>query len=95
MNAPVLDPIEAMRPWGTPAERALRRRLHKSWQLSAAGAARAQSGTARAILWMIAQTASDWTFSGRNEDELKEMADTLVRLFLCANAFEKLEGPKG
>ena len=94
MNALPVDPIEAMRPWGTPTEKALRRRLHKSWHLSAAGAARAQSGAARTILWIIAQAASDWTFAVHSEEEMKDMADTLVRLFVCANAFERLERPE-
>jgi hypothetical protein len=93
MNALPADPIEALRPWGTAEEKAVRRRLHKAWALGAAGATRAQSGTARTLLWLIAQTASDWTFAARSEAELGDMADTLVRLFGCANAFERLEGP--
>lgn len=92
MTALSIDPIEALRPWGTAEEKRLRRRLHRAWHLSAADAARAQSGSARTILWLIAQTASEWTFAGRSEAELKDMADTLVRLFVCANAFERLEG---
>ena len=91
-SQPALDPINALRPWGTPEEKALRRRLHKAWSIGAARATSAQSGSARSIFWLAAQTASDWTFAPRSEADLKEMADCLVRLFLCAGAFERLEG---
>ena len=93
MNAPILDPIEALRPWGTPEEKALRRRLHKAWALGAAKATNTKSGAGRQLYWLTAQVASDWTFAPRSEADLKEMADCLVRLFMCANVFERLEGP--
>lgn len=92
MNAPNLDPIELLRPWGTPEEKALRRRLHNASTLAAARATRAQSGAARQLLWLTSQTAASWTFSSRSEAELREMADCLVRLVMCASAFERLEG---
>ena len=91
MNAPMVDPIEALRPWGSPEEKALRRRLHKAWELGASKATYATSGAARQIHWLIAQTASDWVFAVHSEADLTAMADCLVRLFQCATAFERLE----
>lgn len=92
MNEPMVDPIAALRGWETAERKALRRRLQNASTLAAARATRAQSGAARQLLWLTSQTAASWTFSSRSEPELREMADCLVRLVMCASAFERLEG---
>lgn len=91
MSAPMLDPIETLRPWGTPEEKTLRRRLHNAWAMGASKATHARSGAGRQLYWLTAQVASDWTFSRHSEADLKEMTDCLVRLFMCAGVFERLE----
>ena len=69
-----------------------RRRLGKAASLSAARAVRAQSNRARERYWAINEAANGWMFAAASADDLSAIADALLREFLAADCFERLEG---
>lgn len=88
----IADEVRVFRPGDSAATIALRVRLRKAQTYASARAARTQSETARAILWIVADVASGWTFHPTDDDTLKDVADALVRLVLAASTFERLDG---
>ena len=89
----VADPIDAFMPWVGDEERALRQRLHRAWTIGAAKAAVAVSDNARILYWQASQIASDWTFKRAPAADLKDIADSLVRMFMAAATIERIEVP--
>jgi hypothetical protein len=85
------DPVEIFTPWADEEEKALRRRLRTAWNISTARATRSPSGNARQLWWQVAQVASDWVTKHASKTDLKDVADSLVRMFMAANTFERLE----
>ena len=97
MNAPALnlsDEIRRFVPWVDDDELALRTRLRKARDL---GAVRAVAATgharSRTLYWMVADVAGEWMLSPASNDDLKDVADAMVRLFMVAGALERLEAP--
>jgi hypothetical protein len=89
---PALDAIGTFMPWIGKEERALRKRLHNAWTIASARASRSDSGNARTLYWTAALVASEWTFARSDLEDLKDIADALVRLFLAAGTLERVEG---
>ena len=85
------DPAWALMPWLDEGERAVRNRLLRAQQYSARRAQLTASKTARTLLWLINETAAAYVSSAASLDLLQDVADTLARLALAANGFERLE----
>lgn len=85
------DPAAAMMPWMNGPERALRNRLFQAQQFSARRARSSHSETARALFWLINTTAAAHATAPAAVEQLRGVADTLVRLALVANGFERIE----
>ena len=88
------DPIGMMMPWAAPAEKDMRIRLRRCQTLGSSRATSTQSDTARTLLWIAAQAASEWTFAPGSVSDLREVRNACAQLFLVANAFERIEGRK-
>lgn len=86
-----LDSIDVFMPWADAEEKALRRRLRDAWQISTARATRSQSRNARQLWWQVSQVATQWTTKRASKADLKDIADSLVRMFMAAAAFERIE----
>ena len=95
MNAPSSRPsssIEAFLPGCEGEELKLRERLVKGRDVATARLPALQSANARALCWMIVETASAWVFVSASTDDLRAAANHCVRLFMCADFFERMEG---
>ena len=89
---PVLDPVTTFRPWEEPEIQRLRRRLHNAAIISAARAVGATAESARFRYWSINRSAMDWLFAHASQNDLLAIANALLREFLSADTFERLEG---
>lgn len=89
------DPAGQMMSWTEGDERVLRNRLLRSQQYSARRARATRSETARRLLWLLNETAAAHATAPATVEELEDVADTLVRLALVANGFERWEGAGG
>jgi|GEM_PF-3834359 len=78
-------------PWVTPAEKDMRIRLRRCQTLGSSRATSTKCATARALLWMAAQKASEWTFAPGSISELREARNACLWVFMAANAFERIE----
>jgi hypothetical protein len=87
------DPIGTFMPWTDQSEWTLRRRLVNARNIATARATSSRHSRARGLYWLTSYIAGDWMLTPAPADDLKDMADTLVRLFLCAGAIERLEAP--
>lgn len=87
-----LDAIGALRFWESPDLLNARRRLGNAATISAARAVGARSGRARERFWAINEAANAWLFAAATAEDLFAVADALVREFLSAGLFERLEG---
>ncbi|MEA1015600.1 hypothetical protein [Sphingosinicella sp. LY1275] len=85
------DPVRTFVPWAGDEERKLRQRLLKAQSFASARVMRSRSPKARALLWMIIETAGEWAFAPASCGDLKDVADGLVRLVLVVETFEMLE----
>ena len=85
------DPIGLFMPWIGESERSLRRRLLKARNLASARAPACRSQRARTLLWMANEAAAEWMLAPADPEDLKQLADGLVRLFTVAGTFERLE----
>jgi len=86
------DPIGMMMPWAAPAEKDMRIRLRRCQSLGSTRATSTRSDRARALLWIAAQAASEWTLAPGSVSDLREVRNACLRLFQAANAFERIEG---
>lgn len=93
IQPPVPDAVSVFAPWAGEQEKLLRRRLRNAWTIASARGARSRSGNARQLYWQVAMVASEWTFARASLADLKDIADGLVRMFVAANVFERVEGP--
>ena len=97
MNAPAkmaICPIRLHLPWISDDEHALRMRLFKARDLSALKAVAAEGhDRSRYLYWMVNELANEWLLSPAGKDDLRDLADTLVRLFMVAGALQRLEAP--
>lgn len=89
------DPAGALMPWATEPQRAVRNRLLRAQQFSARRARETASPTARQLLWLLNETAAAHATATGTVEHLTDVADTLTRLALAANGFERLECPNG
>jgi hypothetical protein len=89
------DPIGQMMPWTAGDERLLRNRLLRAQQYAATRALASTSPTARDLLWLINSTAAAQVTSRGSVEHLRDVADTLLRLTLVANGFERWENSRG
>jgi hypothetical protein len=85
------DPIGLFVPQATAEEKKLRQRLHNARTLASARAVSAQSDNARQLFWLVNHVASGWIFAGATVEQLEEVANALLRLFLSASDFERIE----
>lgn len=93
MNAPSRSPLssgEAFLPGCEGEELKLRERLLKGRNMATARLHVLQSANARALLWMMIETASAWVFVSASTDDLRAAANHCVRLFMCADFFERM-----
>ncbi len=86
-----IDPIGMMMPWLTPAEKDMRIRLRRCQTLGSSRATSTKCDRARALLWMAAQAAAEATFAPASISDLREVRNACLRLFLAADAFERIE----
>lgn len=94
MNAPAriaADPVATFMPWASEAERKLRQRLLRAQALASAKVVSAESGPSRTLLWMITEVAGSWAFAPASADDLRDVADGMVRLLMVAEMFERVE----
>jgi hypothetical protein len=89
------DPVDVFTPWADDEEKALRRRLRDALNISTARATRSPSGHARQLWWQVSQIACDWVTLPADKADLRDIANSLVRMFQAANTFERLEGEQG
>lgn len=88
------DPIALFMPAAGPEERQLRQRLHNARVISSARAMTAVSEHARQLYWVVNEVASIWVFAPASTEELKDIADGLVKLFMTAATFDRIEGER-
>lgn len=88
---PQPDAIDIFAPGADDAEKALRRRIARAQATGSARAARSKSDDARALWWMVAQSASAWTFARASKDDLTDVLRACAQMFCAANTFERLE----
>jgi hypothetical protein len=89
------DPAGALMPWATEDQRMVRNRLLRALQFSARRAKQTRSESARQLLWLLNETAAAYVTASATDDDLRDVADTLTRLALVANGFERMEGAHG
>lgn len=89
------DPAGALMPWATESQREVRNRLFRAQSFSARRAQQTASPTAQQLLWLLNETAAAHVTSAASVEELKDIADTLARLALVANGFERMEARDG
>lgn len=89
------DPIEAFRPWEDDDKKAVRRRLMNARNIAALRAVRVESDVARRLYWEANGIANRWCFAAANVDNLTDIANAVVRLFLTAGTVERVEGADG
>jgi hypothetical protein len=89
----VRDPIRTFMPGVDEEEHALRCRLVKACNIASSRAVMTDHQHARQLFGLIRDVAGYWKLSPASKEQLKQMADTLVRLFVAATAFEQLEAP--
>jgi hypothetical protein len=82
-------------PWATEPQREVRNRLFRAQQFSARRARETESPTARQLLWLLNETAAAHATATGTVEQLTDIADTLIRLALAANGFERMEGCDG
>lgn len=96
MNAPsqlLADPIATFVPGCVdPEERQLRTRLLTARELATARIPRLRSDHARSINWVLLETVQAWVYAPASVDELRDVANHCVRLFMCSNFAERMEG---
>ena len=85
------DPIGLLMPWTEGEERHLRNRLLRAQQYSARRARQSESPLARHLLWLVNETAASIATSRASVQDLQDIVDTLTRLTLAANGFQRLE----
>lgn len=94
MNAPsrlLSSPVEALLPGCEGEELKVRERLLKGRNLATARMPALQSANARALSWMVVETATAWAFAPATIDDLRDVANFCVRLFMCADFAERME----
>jgi hypothetical protein len=89
----ISDPIRTFLPQVDEEEFMLRCRLVKACNIASSRAVRTRHQHARELFGLIRDVAGNWKLSAASKEQLKDMADTLVRLFMAAAAFERLEAP--
>jgi hypothetical protein len=89
----VADPVRAFMPGVDAEEHRLRCRLVKACNIAGSRAVLTRHQHARELFGFIRDVAGYWKFSPASKEQLKDMADALVRLFMTAAAFERLEAP--
>lgn len=90
------SPVKVLMPWADGAELALRERLHKARDLSASRAvAAAGYARSRALFWMIADLCTEWVVSPASVADLEDLTNAILRLFMVADALQRLEAPDG
>ena len=87
----IADPVARFRPWDSEETRNLRHRILKARDIAAVRARRSKVTIARTIFWLANELANDWVFVTASDDQLREIADSLVRLFLVAGSLERVE----
>jgi len=86
------DPVSLFVPGASIEERKLRQRLHNASTIASMKAVNASSEHARSLFWMVNEVAFAWKFAPATAEDLKDIADALVRLFLVAGELQRLEG---
>lgn len=89
------NPVAAFMPWVEGTERDLRRRMLTFQQRAGTRARASESDRARALWWMICDTAASHAFAPSSPQHLQEVLTALTRLSLSADAFERWEVPCG
>jgi hypothetical protein len=89
----ISDPIRTFLPGADDEEHMLRCRLVKACNIGSSRAVMTRHQHARELFGLIRDVAGNWKLSPASKEQLKDMADTLVRLFMAATAFERLEAP--
>jgi hypothetical protein len=84
------NPVSVFAPWSTQGQHAQRLRLYKARDIAGARAARSQGWTAE-VFRGAEQIASDWIWSRASEDELRAVANVVLRLFQAGAALEQVE----
>lgn len=89
MNAP--DPIATFMPWLQDDERAMRQRILKARDTSAARAVLKAPSRSADLLWMANEIANERAFAPASMAELGDVVTALERLFSAARAMEIVE----
>jgi hypothetical protein len=89
----ITDPIRTFLPGVDDEEHLLRCRLVKAHNIASSRFRLTANPRARELFGLIQEASSDWKFAPASKEHLKDIADALVRLFMAAQSFERLEGP--
>jgi hypothetical protein len=89
------NPIDTFIPGCTDRGRRIRQRLLKARDLASSRVANLSSGHARSLTWMLIETATWWVFSPATPDDLEDVANHCLRLFMCADFAEQMENGRG
>jgi hypothetical protein len=89
------DPAGALMPWTSEPERQVRNRLFRAQQFSATRARQTGSAISRQLLWLLNETAAAHATAPETVEDLRDVADTLARLALVANGFERFGNDNG
>lgn len=92
VNSLRLDPVEVFAPFSSEEQSVSRRRLLKARDLATAKSMRTRNSRVRQLMWIVQVTAAEWVFARASAEDLKYVADALVRLFQAARALEEVEG---
>jgi hypothetical protein len=98
MNAPsriVSSPVETFLPGCAGEELKLRERLVKARELTTSRLPFLKSDNARALSWIILETVTVWVYAPASTDDLRDVANHCLRLFMCADFAEQMERTNG
>jgi hypothetical protein len=93
MNAST--PASAFWSWEDEEKQSVRSRLRKARDISARRAVAAESDGARRLFWEANALANRWCFAAASTEDLTEIANGIVRLFMAADTIERMEGANG
>jgi len=85
------DLLDTFLPGCSDEERALRERIMRARDLATTRVTSLQSSHARSIAWIIVETATEWVFQPARLEQLRDVANHLTRLLMCAGFAEQME----
>lgn len=88
-----LHAVDVFADWTSDAERPLRIRIYRARDRMTARANRSKHRRAQSIYRLGSDVAGDWAFWPADVDALQEVLENLSRIFMVAQAIERLEAP--